>query len=90
MHMNSLLPNPLQSAMLIGQITPIVALGSGNQTPAPVAKVLRWKDLETAVGTKQAETPGTQTPTMLRIEERTPGSELILDGGDSDIEDLFM
>jgi len=76
--------------MLLGQNTPIVALGSGNQTPAPVAKVLRWKDLEATVQTKQAETAGTQTSTMPQAEERTPGLELISDGGDSDIEDLFM
>ena len=90
MHMDSLLPYTLQSAAPTGQNTPIAVQKSGIQTPAPEAKVLRWKDLETAVVIGQPETAGAQTPNMRWTEEGTPGLEMISNEGDSDIEDLFV
>jgi hypothetical protein len=88
-HMDSLITTSLQSAMPTGQNTQLPGLKSGNQTPAPVTKVLRWKDLEAAVIEGKGETHGTRTPFTIAsrgVEE----VKVRLDGDESDIEDLFV
>lgn len=89
MHMNSLIAASLHS----GIPSPFGGFKSGTQTPAPVTKILRWKDLEATAGTPPVRAPGIQTPVAIREEEGilTMGVfESGSDGDDSDIEDLFV
>jgi hypothetical protein len=89
MHMDSLITTSLQSTAATGQNTPVPGLKSGNQTPAPATKVLRWKDLEAAVIEGQGGTPGTRTPFTIPLGV-VDGFEVRSDGDESDIEDLFV
>jgi hypothetical protein len=89
MHMDSLITTSPQSTVSTGQNTPVAGFNSGNQTPAPVTKVLRWKDLEAAVVEGQGGTPGTQTPFTIPL-GAVEGFEVRSDGDESDIEDLFV
>jgi hypothetical protein len=88
--MDSLIAASLHSTAPTGQSTPAAGLKSGNQTPAPATKVLRWKDLEARMTASEAGNPGTQTPIILPTEDRLGGFETRSDGDDSDIEDLFV
>jgi len=89
MHMDSLITTSPHSTVPTGENTPVPGLKSGSQTPAPVTKVLRWKDLEAAVAHGQRGTPGIESPFTLPrsgledLETRSNGDE-------SDIEDLFV
>jgi hypothetical protein len=87
MHMDPLITTSLQSTVATGQSTPVHGLKSGNQTPAPATKVLRWKDLEPAVIEGQGGTPGTRTPFTtpsggMEGLEVMEGWEVRSDGGD--------
>ena len=88
-YMDSLFPNPLQSPVPTGQNTPIAVLRSGNQTPALVAKVLRWKDFDAAVMTRQENR---RNPDSDYAPDRGMNTRLGNDTGwrYSDIEDFFM
>jgi hypothetical protein len=89
LHMDSLTTTSLQPTVPTGQSTPVPDFKSGNRTPAPLTKVLRWKDLEAAVIEGHGGTPGSRTPFTIPsggVEEM----EARPDGDESDIEDLFM
>jgi len=91
--MNTLLFGP--SALLLGTSTRtrILKSTSGNTTPAPRSKVLRWKDLEAATAEIARQRKGgvglagVRSVDLVDAEEEGDGEEEEQQGGMRDVEE---